>query len=54
MADGDEDALIRSVALQNAHSILQARQRAEEELIRAREALQESSCLLYTSPSPRD
>ena len=38
----DEDALLRSVALQNAQSILLARQAAEEELIRTREALRES------------
>jgi signal transduction histidine kinase/ActR/RegA family two-component response regulator len=36
----DEDDLLRSVALQNAKSILQARQRAEEELVRAKEALE--------------
>jgi PAS domain S-box-containing protein len=33
----DEDELLRSVALQNAKSILQARQRAEEELVRAKQ-----------------
>ena len=38
----DEDALLRSVALQNARSILAARQRAEEELLRTREALRAS------------
>ena len=38
----DEDALLRSVALQNASSIRQARQRAEEELLRTKEALRES------------
>ncbi len=38
----DEERLLRSVALQNASSILLARQRAEEELIRTREALRES------------
>ncbi len=36
----DEDALLRSVALQNAQSILLARQRAEEDLVRAKEALE--------------
>jgi signal transduction histidine kinase/CheY-like chemotaxis protein len=35
----DEDRQIRSVALQNANSILLARQRAEEELLQAKEAL---------------
>jgi PAS domain S-box-containing protein len=39
----DEDALLRSVALQNAKSILIARQRAEEELIAARDALETRS-----------
>ncbi len=37
-----EDALLRSVALQNANSILLARQRAEDDLLRTREALRES------------
>jgi PAS domain S-box-containing protein len=41
-ADETEDSLLRSVALQNAQSILAARQRAEEELLRTREALRES------------
>jgi signal transduction histidine kinase len=36
----DEDALLQSVALQNAQSILLARRRAEEELVRAKEALE--------------
>jgi signal transduction histidine kinase/PAS domain-containing protein len=36
----DEERLLRSVALQNAQSILLARQRAEEELVRAKEALE--------------
>jgi PAS domain S-box-containing protein len=38
----DEEQLLRSVALRNASSILAARQRAEEELIRTKEALRES------------
>jgi len=38
--NGDEEKLLRSVALQNAKSILLARQRAEEELVRAKEALE--------------
>ncbi len=38
-ATDDEDGLLRSVALQNATSILAARQRAEEELLRTREEL---------------
>ncbi len=38
----DEDGLLRSVALQNANTILLARQRSEEELLRTREALRES------------
>jgi PAS domain S-box-containing protein len=36
----DEERRLRSVALQNAQSILVARQRAEEELVRAKEALE--------------
>lgn len=36
----DEDELLRSVALQNANSIRLARQRAEQELVRAKEALE--------------
>ena len=38
----DEEPLLRSVALQNANSILLARQRAEEELLRTKDALRES------------
>jgi PAS domain S-box-containing protein len=38
----EEEAQLRSVALQNAASIVQARQRAEQELRRAQEALRES------------
>ena len=38
----DEEALLRSAALQNARSILIAQQAADEELIRTREALRES------------
>jgi PAS domain S-box-containing protein len=37
-----EEPLLRSVALQNANSILLARQRSEEELLRTKEALRES------------
>jgi PAS domain S-box-containing protein len=40
MGEQDEDKLLRSVALQNAESILIARQRAEDELVRAKEALE--------------
>jgi len=36
----DEEKLLREVALQNVQSILLARQRAEEELVRAKEALE--------------
>ncbi|CAN5718319.1 ATP-binding protein [soil metagenome] len=42
MTPDDEDELLRSVALQNANSILLARQRAEQELLRTREDLRES------------
>ena len=38
----DEERLLRVVALQNAASILRARQRAEEELLRTKDALRES------------
>jgi len=36
----DEEQLLRSVVLQNANSILLARQRAEEDLVRAKDALE--------------
>ena len=36
----DEEELLRSVAIQNAREILLARQRAEEELVRAKESLE--------------
>ncbi len=36
----DEDGLLRSVALENARAILLARQRAEQELVRAKAALE--------------
>ena len=39
----DEETLLRSVALQNAKSILLARQRAESELIHAKEALEQKT-----------
>jgi len=42
-SEDQEDALLRSVALQNANSILLARQRAERELVEAKEALRESA-----------
>lgn len=38
--ENEEQALLRSVALQNANSIRLARQRAEEELLRAKHALE--------------
>ena len=40
MADDNEEKRLRSVLLQTANTILQARQRAEEELIQANEALE--------------
>lgn len=43
MEDGREDQLLQSVALQNANAILRARQRAEEELLAAKEALWQSN-----------
>jgi len=36
----DEEDLLRSVALQNAKSILLARQRAEQEMLRAKDELE--------------
>src|SRR2546423_8250139 len=36
----DEESLLRSAALRNAHAIRLARQRAEDELVSAREALE--------------
>ena len=39
MSDEAEDAQLRSVALQNAESILVARRRAEQELVEAKDAL---------------
>jgi hypothetical protein len=36
----EEEKLLRSVAIQNANSILLARQRAEQELVSANEALE--------------
>ncbi len=44
-----EDELLRSVALQNADSILRARRRAEEELLTAREELSDSNRRLQAS-----
>ena len=38
-----EEKLLRSAALQNARSILTARQRAEQEALRTKEALRESA-----------
>lgn len=42
----DEDEQLRSAALQNAASILLARQRAEDELLRTKEALREETRIL--------
>jgi PAS domain S-box-containing protein len=47
----DEDELLRSVSLQNAASILAARRRAEDELIRAKEALERRTTELMHSLS---
>ena len=41
--DDEEDRLLRSVALQNANAILIARQRAERELLQAKEALEQKT-----------
>jgi PAS domain S-box-containing protein len=43
MADEDEEEMLRSVALQNAQTILLARQRAERELLLAKEALEQKT-----------
>jgi PAS domain S-box-containing protein len=40
LPEDDEEALLRSVAIQNAQAILVARQRAEQELVEAKEALE--------------
>ena len=45
-ADETEEELLRSVALKNARSILRARQRAERELIDAKEALEKKTAEL--------
>jgi signal transduction histidine kinase/ActR/RegA family two-component response regulator len=45
-ADDDEDEQLRAVAFQNARSILIARQRAEQELLATKEALEEETRLL--------
>lgn len=42
----EEEELLRSVTLQNAQSILQARQRAEQELLGTKEALEEETRVL--------
>jgi PAS domain S-box-containing protein len=47
--DHDEERLLRSVALQNANSILVARQRAEQELIESKEALERKTGELLQS-----
>jgi signal transduction histidine kinase len=47
--DSDEERLLHSVALQNANSIFMARQRAEQELIRTREALEAKTAALAES-----
>ena len=39
----DEDKILRSVALQNANTILIARQRAERDLLEAKEALEQKT-----------
>jgi PAS domain-containing protein len=48
-ADNHEEKLLRSVALKNARSILRARQRAERELIDAKEALERKTAELVHS-----
>jgi PAS domain-containing protein len=41
--DEEEEALLRSVAMQNAQSIVLARQRAEAALLQAKQALERKS-----------
>src|SRR5687767_7228843 len=48
-AEDNEEKLLRSVALKNARSILRARQRAERELIDAKEALERKTAELVHS-----
>jgi PAS domain S-box-containing protein len=48
-AEDSEEKLLRSVALKNATSILRARQRAERELIEAKEALERKTAELVHS-----
>jgi signal transduction histidine kinase/ActR/RegA family two-component response regulator len=51
----DEEARLRSVAMQNAQAILVARQRAEEELLRAKDALEAKTLeLAHTADALRD
>ena len=40
MQEDPEEELLRSVAIQNAKSILLARQRAEQDMLRAKQALE--------------
>jgi signal transduction histidine kinase/CheY-like chemotaxis protein len=47
VVESDEEQRLRSVALQNANSILLATQRIEEELIQTKEALRKSEQRLY-------
>ena len=48
-AEDNEEKLLHSVALKNARSILRARQRAERELIDAKEALERKTAELVHS-----
>jgi signal transduction histidine kinase len=47
--EGDEEKLLHSVALQNANSIFLARQRADQELVRTKEALEAKTQALVQS-----
>ena len=47
--ESDEEKLLEAVALQNATSIFLARQRAEQELILIREALEAKTAALAES-----
>ncbi|MDB5946450.1 MAG: hypothetical protein JWQ33_1476, partial [Ramlibacter sp.] len=51
MAETSEDELLKAVALRNASTILRARQRAEQELVQARDALERKTSELALSLS---
>jgi len=54
MEDDEEEKLLQSVAMQNANAIFLARQRAEQELIRTREALEAKTAALAQARAEAD